>query len=62
MAGKRPDQYNISEDEGRVTDYKTHPNEPEDLKADRHRPKQSRRSRRKDELEEIDKRILKGDR
>jgi hypothetical protein len=38
MGGKRPDQHNISEDEGRTTDYKNMPNQPDDLNAQRDKP------------------------
>jgi hypothetical protein len=38
MGGKRPDQHNISADEGRTTDYKNMPNEPRDLNAQKHKP------------------------
>jgi hypothetical protein len=39
MGGKRPDQHNISEDEGRTTDYKNLPNQPGDLNAQKEKPK-----------------------
>ena len=45
MGGKRPDQYRIAPDETLATDYKTHPNEPNETVADDHRFSQSRESK-----------------
>ena len=39
MGGKRPDQHNISSNEGRTTDYKNMPDVPGDLNAQKHKPK-----------------------
>ena len=39
MGGKRPDQHNISSNEGRTTDYKNLPDEPGDLNALKNKPK-----------------------
>jgi len=61
MGGKRPDQYRIAPDEARATDYKTLPNEPDDLNAQRVKPGRQA-DRRGIDFEDLDSRVLKGNR
>lgn len=62
MGGKRPDQYRIAPDEARATDYKTLPNEPDDLNAQKVNPKRQPRGRKGVDFDELDSRVLKGNR
>lgn len=59
MGGKRPDQYRIAPDETLATDYKNLPNEPDDLNAQRHKPR-GKPGPRGIDFEDLNSRVLKG--